>query len=226
MLKSTPYKIAMICFLVPLLSVHITATIGMLFNNITVCFPYWSDCYSISATGRGYPEFFVFKALLIPAALFMLAYWLLLHHWTKQVSDSQVVPKVSTVMGVIASFALIVYTVTLGAGGEPYVLARRIGVIFYFAFSVFGHLVFLYYLDKIDTYKLAVVREQNRLLITCLTLLGTAIATAFIGLFWEETWDRWENAYEWWFALLMISLFYHVARMWKITNYQSQFDIT
>ena len=225
-LQRAPYIIALLCVFVPLISVHLTATIAMLFGNVHTCVPYWSDCYSISATGRGYPEFFVFKALLIPSAVFMCAYWLLLHHWVKGISDGEVVPTVVTVMGVIASIALVVYSVTLGAVGEPYALARRIGVVFYFAFSSFGHLILLHYLDKIDTHAHGIVRQQNRLTISSVTLIGTAIASAFIGLIWEEAWDRWENAYEWWFGLLMISLFYHVASMWKITNFQlaSNFD--
>ena len=215
-----PYKIALVCLFVPLISVHLTATIAMLFNNVETCFPYWSECYSISATGREYPEFFVFKALLIPTAVFMMAYWLMLHQWVRQMSNSAVSPKVVTTMGLIASVALIVYTVTLGAEGEPYALARRIGVVFYFAFTSFAHLILLRSLDKLDIESLGLVEQYNRITISGIILLGTAIATAFIGLFWEEEWDRWENAYEWWYSLLMISFFYHVAVMWQKTNFQ------
>ena len=225
MFRKAPYFIALLCVFVPLISVHLTATISMVFGNNILCVPYWSDCYSISGTGREYPEFFFFKGLLIPSAVFMLAYWLLLHNWVRQLSEGHVAPTVVTVMGVIAAFALVVYTVTLGAEGEPYALARRIGVVFYFAFSSFGHLILLRYLDKIDTESLGIIPQQNRLTISSVVLIGTAIATAFIGLIWEEFWDRWENAYEWWFSLLMISLFYHVATMWKITNYELNLGI-
>ena len=127
-------------------------------------------------------------------------------------------------MGGIASIALVIYTVTLGAKGEPYELARNVGILFYFAGNAFAHLVLLSYLDKIDTEQLLIVRSQNRLIISTLTLIGTAIATAFIGLLFDEFWDRWQNAYEWWFALLMVSLFYHVANMWKTTNFQLHYS--
>ena len=218
-LKNAPYVIALICVFLPASSVHITATLAMSFENIQTCLPYWSECYSISATGRGYPEFFVFKALLIPTAVFMVAYWILLHQWIKEISNGEYSPRPVTIMGLIASLALVIYTVTLGAKGDPYVLARNVGIIFYFAFNVFGHLVLLSYLDKIDTEKLFIVRSQNRLIITTLIMLGTAIATAFIGLHFDEFWDRWQNAYEWWFSLLMVTMFYHVADMWKTTNF-------
>ena len=122
-------------------------------------------------------------------------------------------------MGLIASSALIIYTVTLGAEAEPYALARRIGVAFYFAFTAFAHLMLLNHLDKIDTYRLGIVIPQNRLAISCVVLIATAITSAVIGYFFDAFWDRWENAYEWFFALLMTSMFYQVGDMWRKTQY-------
>lgn len=215
-----PYTLALICVFLPLVSVHLTLTIGIGVGNLDLCNPYWSDCHSISATGRQYPEFFVFKALLIPTAVCMMAYWLLLHQWIVRLTNGEYRPYPVTFMGLIAGVALIVYTVTLGAHGDAYALARRIGVVFYFAFTALGHLVLLRYLDKVDTQRLNIVTQQNRLIVASIILIGTAILSAIVGLLWEEWWDRWENAYEWWFSLLMISMFYHVAAMWKITDYR------
>lgn len=220
-----PYIIALIAVFLPLVSVHLTLAIGILVGNLGPCIPYWSSCHSISATGRQYPEFFVFKALLIPTAVFMMAYWLLLYHWVRQLSNGKTSPNIATGMGLVASAALIVYTVTLGADGDPYALARRIGVVFYFAFTSFGHLILLRHLDNIDTAPLGIIPQQNRLTVSCIVLIGSAIASAFAGLLWEQGWDNWENAYEWWFSLLMISMLYQVAVMWKKTDYQIQLDV-
>jgi hypothetical protein len=48
------------------------------------CIPYIDSCTSISATGREPPAFFVFKALMIPAAMLLMAYWLLNARWLRQ----------------------------------------------------------------------------------------------------------------------------------------------
>lgn len=214
-----PYRIALLCVFLPLVAVHTTLTIGIVAENLELCNPYWSDCHSISATGRQYPEFFVFKAMLIPTAVLMAAYWLLLYTWVCQVTDGVTKPSVLAAMGLVASTALVVYTVTLGAEGDHYGLARRIGVVFYFAFTAFAHLILLSHLDKADTYKLGIVAQQNRLAISCVVLIATAIGSAAMGYFYDEFWDRWENAYEWWFSLLMISMFYQVGGMWKRTRF-------
>lgn len=149
----------------------------------------------------------------------MSAYWLLLYQWVQRVSDVAHKPKTLLLMGIVASIALVMYTVTLGAEGNAYALARRVGVIFYFAFSAFAHLLLLGVLDKIDTYQLRIVTEQNRLSISAILLIVTAITSAVIGYVYSDFWDRWENAYEWWFSLLMISMFYQVGVMWKKTRY-------
>lgn len=220
-----PYRIALICVLLPLIAVHSTLTIAITFGNLEFCIPYWSHCHSVSATGRQYPEFFVFKALLIPTAVFMSAYWLLLHHWITRISSARNKPRIMTGMGLIACFALILYTVTLGAAGETYGLARRVGVVFYFAFTSFGHLILLRHLDKLDTAELSIVAQQNKLSISCIVLIGTAIASAVVGYLWDDWWDNWENAYEWWFSLLMISMFYQVGKMWHITGYNIKLSV-
>ncbi len=149
----------------------------------------------------------------------MAIYWLLLHYWVKRLTLCRRGPVLVTTMGIIAAAALIVYTVTLGAVGDAYALARRIGVVFYFAFTSFGHLFLLKWINSIDTQSLGIVKHQNNITIVCILLVTTAIASALIGLVWEG-WDNWENAYEWWFSVFMISLFYFVAQMWKQTNYQ------
>lgn len=215
----TPYRIALVVVLLPLITVHLTLSISLGFNNLSMCVPYWADCHSISATGRQYPEFFVFKALMIPTAVFMFWYWLLLHDWLKQISNNRIRPHLITSLGVIASAALIIYTVTLGAVGEPYALARRLGVVFYFAFSSFGHLLLLSKMRVLDLQALNISTEHKWIMNVCAILVISGILSAIAG-FLCEGWDDWENAYEWWFSLAMISLFYQVGVMWKKTRFR------
>nr|WP_136252760.1 hypothetical protein [Ningiella ruwaisensis] len=219
-----PYHIALICVLLPLFTVHLTWLISSTMGNLNMCNPYWSHCHSISATGRQVPEFFVFKALMIPTAVCMAAYWFLLKIWIDKVSNGALTIRLITSLGYIASAALIVYTVTLGAEDEPQALARRIGVILYFAFSAFGHLLLLQKLKRINIASLGLSNERKFIYRICAMLVISGIASAIAGFLWEG-WDNWENAYEWWFSLLMISLFYWVGRMWQKTGFTAIFSL-
>jgi hypothetical protein len=215
-----PYKIALLCVLLPLATVHITLITAMSIGNLEPCIPYYSNCHSISATGRQYPEFFIFKGLMIPTAMFMMAYWLLLHTWIKKIDN--VKPGIIRPMGLIAATMLIVYTVTLGAVGEPYALARRIGVVFYFGFTSGAHLLLLTILHGMNLKKLNITNEYRVMCCVCAIMISTAVASAIAGAIWEN-WHNWDNAYEWWFSILMISLFYMVARMWHKTQFTISF---
>lgn len=211
-------RVAYLCVFLSVITVHITLIIALAFGNLIPCFPYWSECHSISSTGRQYPEFFVFKALMIPTAVAMMVYWALLRIWLIKISNSATGGTIVT-LGVIAAIALIVYTVTLGAVGEPYALARRIGVVLFFAFSAFAHLLLLnkLTLDVLKNNNLQAISKRLTRLCFGLVLLG--IISAVLGFLWEG-YHRWDNALEWWFSLLLVGQFYLVGRMWDKTAFR------
>ena len=61
------YPIAIMINLLPLVCIHLCYLVAANLGHIEWCVPYLENCTSISATGRKYPEFFIFKGLMIPA---------------------------------------------------------------------------------------------------------------------------------------------------------------
>lgn len=215
------YKLAYACAILPIVSVHITLFTAFVFENLHGCNPYWRQCHSISATGRQYPEFFIFKGLMIPIAVLMMGYWFALHRWLGSIqaaSISSIGHKWILCLGVIAAMAMIVYTVTLGAVGEPYALARRIGVILFFAFSAFAHLLLLRVLNQRPLLELGLKADYQLLFRFCIGLIVVGCVSAILGFFWEP-YQFWDNAFEWWFALLLMGQFFVVGKMWRRTSY-------
>lgn len=214
-------RVAYLCVLLPLLTVHTTLIIAVFIGNLDPCIPYWSECHSISSTGRQIPEFFVFKALMIPTAVAMMLYWGLLRIWLIRIGVKET-GNLIIGLGMIAGVALIVYTVTLGAAGEPYALARRIGVVLFFAFSAFAHLLLLKKLSKEVLTKNHLIGNYKKLFRACMGLLILGIASAIFGFMWEG-YNRWDNALEWWFSLLLMGQFYLVGQMWDKTGFRVVF---
>ena len=122
-------------------------------------------------------------------------------------------------MGMVASIALIVYTVTLGAIGEPWALPRRIGVILYFAFTSFAHLLLLHTVSKNEIFQTTLKHSYQHLLNLCVFLLVIGVLSALLGFVWEG-YNNWDNAFEWWFALLMMGQFVIVGRMMQETSFK------
>ena len=212
-------SLAYACALIPTITVHLTLGVALWSDNLHACIPYWSYCHSISATGRQYPEFFIFKGLMLPAATLMVMYWYALYRWMEPIAAKKVSLKAVLWLGLIASLALIVYTLTLGAIGEPYALARRIGVILFFAFTAFAHLLFAAQLYQVKTLHPRVSTVCKQLLRVCQVLIVIGLLSSLLGFFWSG-YKNWDNAFEWWFALLMMGQFVLVGRLWANSHYQ------
>lgn len=211
-----PYRISLLCFCLPLVTVHLTWLVASASGNLDFCVPYWAHCHSISATGRHYPEALIFKALFIPIAVLMALYWLHLHRWVTLISAGLRNSGLIRAQGITACVALLVYTLTLGVEESFFPVARRIGVVVYFSFTSFAHLLLLNTLRDVDVARCDLAPEKQYLTVTCALLVIAAITSAPLG-FWWQGWHAWENAFEWCFSLVMISLFFWVGKMWKKT---------
>lgn len=196
-------------------------------NNVSHCLPYWSHCHSISATGRHYPEYIVFKVLMLTAALAMLFYWWRLKGWLDNLLGVTGTNRLILWLGMISALALIQYTLTLGALGEPFALARRTGVVIFFTFCAFAHLLLNKLLAaviktpseyKIDHDNYCVISSRQRQLLSLnLVLLVIGVASAILGFVWSD-YQHWENAFEWWFALLMSGQFIIVGNLGSVRS--------
>ncbi len=204
--------------LLPAVTVHLTWVTAASTGALQWCNPYWSHCHSISATGREIPQFYLFKALMLPSAIIMIAYWRQLRReFSDKLAESSSLFRLIEILGIGASVSLIVYTLTLGAIGELFVLPRRIGVVGYFAFTAFAHLLLLAKLKVIIQSRAALYVPYQALFCVCALLLVLGVISAFLGFFWPS-YHFWDNAFEWWFALLMICQFLGVARVAQIMN--------
>lgn len=194
----------------------IAASVG----NIRWCMPFAADCVSISATGRRYPEFFVFKGLMLPAAVLMVFYWQQLHHWLSLSGIQHNASNWMLRLGYVAAGALAVYTLTLGATGEPYALARRMGIILFFGLTAMNHLLLLLILRTT-----ALLKYPHMRLYRGLSWSMLLVGLANTGLSFWPGYDDYQNAVEWWFALAMISQFALVGRLWQRSGFRVRYSL-
>ena len=211
-------RLALWAAFLPTLTVHLCWVTAASTGALEWCNPYWSHCHSISATGREAPQFYFFKALMLPSAAVMLIYWRKLR---RQLPSRYPIPPSSLkrieVLGIFATLSLIVYTLTLGLLDETFVVPRRMGVIGYFAFTAFAHLLLLASLKPLLTPGSRGYGAYLLLFWLCLLLVALGTISAMLGFFWRD-YSHWDNAFEWWFAILMVSQFVAVARVARTSN--------
>ncbi len=75
--------VPLITALLPAIGVHVSYLLAAQFGHVPWCFPYIDSCTSISAVGRESPESYIFRASIIPTAIFMMVYWRLSREWLR-----------------------------------------------------------------------------------------------------------------------------------------------
>lgn len=220
-MKVTP--IAVLAAVPALIGVHVTYLLSASLQYVDWCIPYLDGCSSISEAGRREPANFVFRATVIPAAVFMMVYWKLVQAWLQSMHDDK--PGYAPVifyLGLIAAVFLIVYAVFLGSEGKIYQLMRRYGITFFFAFTYLAQLLLTARIYRF------MQRPGNRIPGTLYRIkLGLCLMQMVLGLISipvnaadEVLKHPLRNILEWNFALLMNGYFLFTVWTWRATGFQ------
>lgn len=220
------FPLAYAAGLLPLITIHLCYFLAASHGQVPWCIPYIDSCTSISATGRQPPAYFVFKGLMIPAALLLMAYWLFNPRWLRQLGCLHYSGQASLlVLGVLASSGLIFYSVLLGAIGPEYRQLRHSGVVAFFGFSFFAQLL----LSRMMQSLTALTTKHSKLLSTLkallLILLIAGSGHALLGYFAPPLYDASSNAVAWCFTLLLCLYVLINAELWRQTGWQLQFTV-
>lgn len=207
--------------LLPLVVINLAYVGSAYGGHIPVCFPYLQGCTSISSAGRYGLSYFFFKASIIPSAMLLGFFWYLSRRWLLQLGDHDKLPvRAMQLLGILAAVFLVLYTVFLGSKGDFYNLMRRYGVNLYFSFSGLAQILLLSRLwmlraRGVDSLPRNLLRMMLALLIA---LLVIGLASIPIMNFIDER-QRPQNIVEWNFALLMVSYYAVVWRLWIGTGF-------
>lgn len=206
--RLSPMPVGWAAALLPLLTIHVCFVISVAQGHIEPCFPYWEGCSSISRAGRHGAAYFVFKGGMIPATVLLTGLWWLNRVWLLQ--HGQRVPSLAW-LGLVASLALLLYTLTLGHRGDAFHILRRIGVIGYFGLTFIAQLKLSAALARTDT----LAEPGRRLLRLCKLTLFIGLLSVLAGLIWPERYDDMEDGFEWVLALLLNIHALRVVSLWR-----------
>lgn len=200
-------RLALASGLIPIIAVHLTYLISAGYGHVDWCFPYIHSCTSISATGRKAPEFYIFKATMIPVAVIMMLFWISIRGWFERCGGSESTDRswISTLLpwiGILGATCLIVYTVALGQSADHFRLPRRIGVVIYFTFTYFAQLMVTYRVGQIREVAGIQPEWYKLLYFDSALVLAIGLLSLFLNMFYVD-YDQMDDAFEWVLALLI-----------------------
>jgi hypothetical protein len=215
-------SIAVLAGLLPLIGANVAYWLSAQAEIVPQCMPYLQGCTSVSATGRHPPGSFVYRATMMPAAVFMLAYWYLAGRWLAVHGDQSWRRRALPWIGLCSAIFLIVYTTVLGHVGEWVAIQRRIGVVGYLSGTFFAQLLLVSRIS--DLQRGGAMQVPGWILRTklglCLAMLLLGLSIIPAPLFTPDT-TTYERIIEWDFSLLLVCFFPVTAFAW----YHDRFNV-
>ncbi|MBY5993108.1 hypothetical protein [Ferrimonas balearica] len=210
MVNPAPRRLGWLTVVLPLLTTHLCYLVSLWEGWIPPCNPYWSDCVSISSTGRNGSAYLLFKSGMLPTCLLLFLFWRHTLRWLAALAAPR--HRAWLVLALLASLALATYTLTLGHGTGYFPVIRRTGV----ALFILGTFLLqvsvgdaLYGSDRL-------AERGQRLLAMSTLILAIALLTLVLDLWLGPGYDRWENAFEWWLFLLLNLHLLGILRAWQV----------
>ncbi|WP_082633364.1 hypothetical protein [Lacimicrobium alkaliphilum] len=195
--------------LLPMLTMHLSWLAASIQGHLEWCNPYWLHCHSVSSTGRYGLGYFIFKGGMIPALVLLSWYWWLNQQWLNRLSNHH--SQKLCVLGLIASPALLIYTLSLGHVGDTFYLLRRAGVVIYLGLTFIAQLLLSAALARHIT-------QGKVLLRLSFATLAIALFSLLLDALPAVDYKSMEDAFEWLLILLLNLHVLIVAWLWKIHN--------
>ena len=190
------------------------------------CNPLIDGCVSISRAARhGLPNY-LFRALVLPAAVLQGLVWLLCAPWLRSIGTPPTRwLRALPLFGLGAAAFMILYGTFLGTDGAWYQWMRRFGIVFYFGFTCIVMLIVGDAVRRTAVGTGSYHRAAAVLLALCvaLPLLGVANVLAPIVLSSAAAVDAFENATEWWGGLVFTAFFVMLAALWRRSGFAVDF---
>ncbi len=214
--------------LLPAVGVHISLLMAAYLGHVSWCFPYFPDCVSISATGRHSPESFVYRAAIMPTAVFMMIYWKLCAEWLKMLGTEA--PRLNRSMlwfGVTAAFGLFFYASVLGEVGQLYSLQRRVGMTLFYILTYLAQLLLTVQIASVAaTRGVGMPAPILRSLVAITSAIAVLGSASLLSWAFYDDYRRYEDAFEWGLTLLILAHPFVTYFAWRNTGFQARFTVS
>ncbi|MDO8862795.1 hypothetical protein Q6D67_13880 [Haliea sp. E1-2-M8] len=218
--------LALLAAVLPFAAVHLTWLVAASHGLVEWCNPYIDSCTSISATGRQPPASYVFRGIMLPAAVVLALYWWCNYSWLRGLqpaAGSMQSLRWMLVLGLLACLGLVLYVSVLGEAGTAWRLQRRAGTVLFFSFTFLAQLLLSMQLRGLAARLPQVQGLARGMWWLCCLLLALGVLTVVLQARDGVWYDTVEDAFEWVLSLLLQANFLLGYLVWRRAGWQLQF---
>lgn len=217
--RVVPILVWLLCWI----AVTATYLLAVSGGFVDTCIPHLTGCTSISRAGRNGLAFYVFKLLMMPAAVFIMVYWVLSFEWLKAIDPVHIrSARVTLVLGLLGAVFLILYVTFLGAEGalyDFYRLMRRYGTIVFFLGTFGAQLLLAIRCLQIFGREPVVYAK----LVLCAIVIIELVVVLIVKQFSDDH-DWLENSAEWRAASIVTFIPVLTWILWRRSDFRQRFE--
>jgi len=224
---SALWPLPLIGGLMPAVAALLALGLSFALDLVAPCNPFLDGCVSISRAARHDLPNYVFRALVLPAAVLQALTWLLCAGWLRGLgAEARGTLRALPWLGILAGMFLVLYGTFLGTEGQAYRWMRRYGVIVYFGSTYLSMLIAsgaLWRLARAGAIAPPARLERWLVALCAITLaigLIQVLAPPLLG--GEDLKNRLENILEWYVALAFTLFFFALAWLWRHTRFTAR----
>lgn len=221
------WALPLLAGLLPAVATLIALRLSIELGLIPSCNPLLDGCVSISRAARHDLPNYIFRALVLPAAVLQGMTWMLCASWLRGMeAETRRLVRFLPWLGVTAALTLIVYGTFLGTEGQGYRFMRRFGINFYFGFTFLCMAISSGALWGLVQARLMTLPARVHLLLPglCAVTLLVGLMSAFVPHFLDnqDLQYRVGNLFEWYAGLFFMLFFFALAWLWRRTRFSMQ----
>lgn len=224
---SSLWALPLVAGALPAMAALVALFLSIELGLVPPCNPLFDGCVSISRASRHDLPNYLFRALVLPAAVLQALTWMLCAAWLRGMdTEARKLLRVLPWLGVAAGVFLVLYGTFLGTDGQAYRWMRRYGVIFYFGFTYLCMVIASGTLWRLARAGVIAAPARLDLLLPglCALTLLMGLVQPFVSPFLEneDLKNRLENILEWYVALAFTLFFFALAWLWRHTRFSAR----
>ena len=225
-------KLSLWIFFIPLIAINLCLLISQNYEFLENTFfsvdyigrsafsiPYLDGSLSISRASRTFPQYLIFKPIMIITAIMLYYYWSNNNILVNKFKFTNINYKFKT-FGILSAIFLAIHSIFLGIKFDIqiYKLMRRVVLLLFIIFEIIAQGILVYHFFKIKDKISRLINKQILILKALLVFILATVAILSLPILFDKGNTHFKHALEWNYFVGVVLFYLFTRLLWKRTT--------
>ena len=225
-------KLSLWIFFIPLIAINLCLLISQNYEFLENTFfrvdyigrsafsiPYLDGSLSISRASRTFPQYLIFKPIMIITAIMLYYYWSNNNILVNKFKFTNINYKFKT-FGILSAIFLAIHSIFLGIKFDIqiYKLMRRVVLLLFIIFEIIAQGILVYHFFKIKDKISRLINKQVLILKALLVFILATVAILSLPILLDKGNTHFKHALEWNYFVGVVLFYLFTRLLWKRTT--------